>query len=140
MKRPLAIVCALLGLVWLIATAVLLFFVAGLVGVPFLLLAFVGMDGAFLLLLAILLVTNTRVAWPAPDPFGQATDDLLRPAVMIGDRPYGRRAADDRNVVARLSDILEDEASRRKPGETPAWVVSMNQRHSAEETDDVPTT
>jgi hypothetical protein len=133
MKRSLAIVAAVLGLAWLGATGVLLFFVAGLASLTWFLLAFVAMDAAFLLSVALLIETNTRRAWSAArDPYGHTTDELLRNPVMLpDDRPYGRRAHDDRNVVARLSDILEEEADRRKPGETPAWVVDVNRAHAA---------
>lgn len=134
MRRNLAITAAVLGLVWLIATGVLLFYVAGLVGVPWLLGAFVAMDGAFGLLLAVYLVTNTRRPFAA-DPYAQTTDDLLRDAVMIGDRPYGRRANDDRDVVARLSDILEEEAAKHPPStRTPPWAIEIATEHARAET------
>jgi hypothetical protein len=135
MRRNLAITAAVLGMVWLIATGVLLFYVAGLVGVPWLLAAFVAMDGAFLLLLAVYLVTNTRRPF-AVDPYAQTTDDLLRSAVLLPDgRPYGRRDRDDRNVVDRLSEILEEEAARQPPSDrTPPWAIEIASEHARAET------
>lgn len=129
MKRPLTITIILLFAVWLASLAVLLCFLAQIVGVPWLVGAIVAQIGVAAISAGILLVTNTRRPWSA-DSFGQTTDDLLRPAVMVGDRPYGRRAHDDRNVVERLSEVLEEEAGKRKPGDTPAWVIDINQRHA----------
>jgi hypothetical protein len=139
-KRPLAIVAAVLGLVWLIATGVLLFYIADLAPIQALLGAFVAMDGAFLLLLAMYLVTNTRRSWDAPDPYAQTTDELLRSAVLLPDgRPYGRRDRDDRGVVERLSDILEEEAAKRPPStRTPPWAIEIASEQAPDPTDDVP--
>ena len=134
MRRSLAITAAVLGLIWIVATGVLLFYIADLVPIQALLLAFVAMDSAFGLLLAVYLVTNTRRPY-AIDPYAQTTDELLRDAVMVGDRPYGRRANDDRDVVARLSDILEEEASKRPgPANTPAWAVEIHRQHTPDDT------
>lgn len=135
MRRSLAIVAAVLGLIWLAATGVLLFYVAGLVGVPWLLSAFVSMDGAFGLLLAVYLVTNTRRPF-AVDPYAQTTDDLLRSAVLLPDgRPYGRREKDDRHVVDRLSEILEEEAAKHPPSDrTPPWAIEIATEHARAET------
>ncbi len=131
MKRPLAATAAILGLVWLCATAVLLFYIADLAPIQALLLAFVAMDGAFLVAVALLITTNTRRPWSERDPYAQTTADLLREPVLLPDgRPYGRRAVDDGNVVERLSAILEEEADRRKPGETPKWMIDVNRAHA----------
>lgn len=130
MKRSLTITVILLFAVWLASLAILLCFLADIVGIPALVAAIVAQIGVAAVSAALLLVTNTRRPWGA-DAYAATTDELLRPAVMVGDRPYGRRAHDDRNVVDRLSDILEEEASLRKPGETPAWVLGINQRHDA---------
>ncbi len=132
MKRSLAIVAAALGVAWLIATGVLLFFIAGLASLTLMLIAFVAMDGAFLLAVALLIETNTRRAWSsARDPYGHTTDELLREAVLLPDGPYGRRKSDDRNVVDRLSEVLEEEAQKRTPGQTPAWVMDINRAHAS---------
>lgn len=131
LKRTLAIVIAAMGLVWVVATGVFLFFAADLVPIPWLLVAFGAMDGAFGLALALLITTNTRVAWQT-DPYAQTTDDLLRTGVMIGDRPYGRRAHDDSAVVKRLIDKLEQtDAARPPPPDTPQWAADLVKQSEA---------
>jgi len=143
-KKSLAICAAVFSAMWIASTGVLLFYVANLIGVPFLLFAFVTMDTAFLALLALFLVTNTNPnANRARDPYADTTADLLRDGVMLPDqRPYGRREKDDRNVVARLSDILEDEAARRPPSNhTPAWAINLaraNEPPDAAESEEEP--
>lgn len=141
MKRSLVVVCAVLGTVWITSTGTLLFYIANLAPVQALLLAFVAMDAAFVLLLAICLVSNTRPRSAWPDPWSKTTDELLHDAVQLPDGGgYGRRHSDDRGVVARLSEVLEDEAAKRPRGQTPAWVMSINQRHEspAAQFEDVP--
>ncbi len=129
MKRTITIIIIALGALWVITTGVLLFFVAGLTGVPALLGAFVGMDTAFLVLLALFITTNTRPRWP--DPYAADTLDLLRPPLYVGeDRRVKPGTVDDRSVVQRLSDILEEEASKRPaPEHTPPWAIDMNRVH-----------
>lgn len=135
MKRPLAATAAILGLAWLCATGVLLFYVASLAPIEALLIAFVAMDGAFGVALALLITTNTRRPWAERDPYADTTADLLREPVLLPDgRPYGRRAVDDRNVVERLSDILEEEAQKHPPGaRTPAWAIEIATEHAVAE-------
>jgi len=135
-KRSLAIACGVLGLVALISTGVLLFYVTDLAPIQALLLAFVALLGAFVTLLVITLVSNTRrpagIDPNAPprrvDPFGATTDEL-RGAVLLPDsRPYGRRISDDRHVVERLIDRLEkDDSARPPPVTTPQWALDLQQ-------------
>lgn len=143
MKRSLAIVAGALGALWLISVGVLLFYIAGLAGVPLLLAAVVCQIAVFLVAAALLLVTNTRRpagidpnAPPLPiDPYGDTTDGLMKHAIMLPDRkPYGRRAADDTAVVQRLIDRLEkDDAARPAPAQTPQWALDLqaNEPHAA---------
>ena len=135
MRRNLAIASAVLGAIWIAATGVLLFYIADLAPIQALLLAFVAMDAAFVLLLAICLVSNTRRPF-AIDPYAQTTDDLLRGAVLLPDgRPYGRREKDDRHVVDRLSEILEEEAAKHPPSDrTPPWAIEIATEHARAET------
>jgi hypothetical protein len=108
--------------------AVLLCFLAQLVGIPALVGAIVAQIGVAAVSAALLLVTNTRVPWTNErDPYAQTTDELLRTAVMLPDgKVYGRRVIDDRHVVERLSDILEDEAAKRPPpAAMPPWAIEI---------------
>lgn len=138
MRRSLAITIGALGVIWLAAIAVQLFFVAGLAPIAALIGAIVAQIAVFLVASALLLVTNTRrpagIDPNAPlrprDPFGASTDDLLRPAVMVGAQPYGRRHSDDANVVHRLIDRLEkDDAARPTPASAPQWALDLQQNH-----------
>jgi hypothetical protein len=135
-KRNLAITIGCLFAATLISVAILLAQVVTswpIVLAIVLLLAVFGVGGG------ILLVTNTRPSWPT-DPYAQTTDELLRGAVLLPDgRPYGRRDRDDRNVVDRLSDILEEEAAKRPPSErTPPWAIEVAREQAPDATDDVP--
>jgi hypothetical protein len=126
MKNRLYLASACLGAIWLGSTGVLLFFVAGLASIPALLLASVALSGAFVLLLAICLVSNTRRPWANErDPFGQTSEALLRTGVMVGDRPYGRRGSDDAAVVKRLIGKFEAEVQRPPPASAPAWAAEL---------------
>lgn len=136
-RYAIAITASVLGIVGLGATGVFLFFVAGLWSVPYLLIAFVALLGSFYALLSLLLTTNTRR--PAgidpnarpPDPFGQTTAEL-RDAVMVGERPYGRRGSDDTEVVKRLINKLEqDDSERPPPPATPKWALDLQQNNDA---------
>lgn len=130
MKRNLAIVIGCLFAVWLISVAVLLLFLADLAGVPALVGAIVAQIGVAVTGAGILITTNTR-AWASNDPYAATTAELLRPPLLRDDERRVRAGTiDDRNVVQRLSDILEEEADRRKPGETPAWVIDVNRTHT----------
>ena len=137
MSRSLNIAISVLFAIWLGAIAIQLFFVAGLASIPWLIGAIVAQVAVFLIVSAILITSNTRRPYgidpnrpPAPrDPFAMTSEDL-RNAVMLADQlPYGRRKQDDTHVVERLSAILEEEADRRKPGETPARVIDVNRAH-----------
>lgn len=124
MKRNLTIIAIVQGVVWLVATAVLLFFVAGLAPIQALLWAFVAMDAAFGLLFASYLVTNTRRAWPA-DPYGMTADELLRPPLLRHEeRRVTAGTIHDRSLIERMSDMIEDEAAMRPMAEKPpAWRI-----------------
>gem|GEM_PF-2251310 len=146
-----------LCVLWLLATGVLLFYAAGLATIPYLLIAFVVMQGAFLVLLTCLLVTNTRRPFgvdpnastatprqPAPanrerDPFAATTDEL-RPRVVLNDGfPYGSRRSDDVSVVRRLIDRLEtDDGARPVPDSAPSWALDLVESHAAEIFPDAP--
>lgn len=146
MRRSIAITSAILGLIWLAATGVLLFFVAQIVDLPWLLVAFVAQDGAFLLCLALFLISNTRRLYgvdpnvrneqraeqrqPAADPFASDTADLFRDAVLLPDgRPYGRRKdRDDPEVVKRLIGIPEPQAAPM-----PDWAKGMRPKGAPDE-------
>lgn len=132
MKRNLSISAAILGVMWLAATGVLLFFVAGLAGVPALLYAFVAMDTAFIVLLALFITTNTRPRWP--DPYGDATDQLLRPPLYIGeDRRVRDGTIKDRSLTERISDMVEAEAGQRPmSSSTPSWIASIRHDDAGE--------
>jgi hypothetical protein len=129
MKRTITITIIALGALWVIVTGVLLFYVAQIVGVPWLLGAFVGMDAAFFVALALLITTNTRPRWP--DPYAQTTAELLRPPLLRDDdRRTTPGTIDNRGIVARMSDMLEEEASKRPaPENAPPWAIDMNRVH-----------
>jgi hypothetical protein len=132
MKRSLSIAAALMGLAWLIATGVLLFYVANLAPIQALLVALVTQDAAFGICLALFITTNTRRAWDAPDPYAEPTAVLLRgPLLREEDRRVTSGTIDDRNVVQRLSDMLEEEAAKRPPSErTPPWAIEIASEHA----------
>ena len=131
MKRNLASITAILGALWLIATGVLLFYIANLAPIQALLLAFVIMDGAFLLLLALLITTNTRVQRQI-DPYALETDELLRPPLYAGeDRRAKLGTVDDRMLtLQRITDMVERAAALRP----------LSERTSGLFRDDEPTT
>jgi len=136
MRRNLAIAVIVLFAVWLASLAVLLFFLAQIVGVPALVGAIVAQIGVAAITAGLLIETNTRRPWSNErDPYAQTTDELLRNAVLLPDqRPYGRRANDDRNVVTRLSEILEEEAAKHPPSEhTPPWAIEIATEHARTE-------
>lgn len=130
--RPIELTTALLGTLWLAAIAIELCSIAGLVGIEWRISAIVVHVAVFVIAAALLLTTNTRRPAgvdPNAPRNGHAGDapDALRPGVLLPDnRPYGRRAADDRAVVDRLSEVLEDAASRRPgPARTPEWALNL---------------
>lgn len=139
MKRhAIPLIAALLGLVWLISTGVLLFFVAGLATIPYLLIAFVAMNGAFLISAAILIASNTRrpagIDPNAPpvsvDPFSMSSDDLKNAVLLADNMPYGRRKHDDSAVVKRLiGKFEEDDAAPPPPKDTPQWALDLQEQH-----------
>lgn len=124
MKRNLTITITALGALWVVATGVLLFYVAELAPIQALLLAFVTMDIAFLAGLALLITTNTR-PWASNDPFAATADELLRPPLLRDEERRVRAGTiDDRGVVQRLSDILEQEAALHPMSDTtPPWRI-----------------
>lgn len=136
-RHAIALTAAALGLVWLCAIGVILFYVAGLAGVPLLLAAIVAQIAVFLVASAVMLASNVRrpngIDPNAPpvreraDPFAADTRDLLRPRVQLADgKPYGARMSDDVSVVNRLIDRLEaDAAARPAPKESPAWALDL---------------
>lgn len=135
MKRNLAIAVICLFAVWLGSLAVLLCFLAQIVGVPFLVGAIVAQIGVAAISAGLLIETNTRRAWPA-DPFGFATDELIQRGVQLpSGQVFGRRD-DDRPVVDRLSEILEQEAAKRPASErTPWWI---EERRGQPQDDEIP--
>jgi hypothetical protein len=149
MPRTLAITIAVLFCLWLGSVAVLLCFLAALVGIPALVGAIVVQVGVACVGGGIILVTNTRrpagrdpdAPLRAADPYAATTDQLMREAVLLADgQPYGRRDRDDHTVVKRslteqISDLVEAEAARRpSPAKTPAWAIDLardNESHAA---------
>ena len=137
-RRWIEIVAALLGVIWLGSLGVALFFVAGLVDVPWLLGALVAQIGVFAVATALLLTTNTRrpagIDPNAPerriDPFALPTEQL-KIGVDLGDgQPYGRRNADDPAVVKRMIRQFEEEDRQRPPpANVPAWARDLQQAH-----------
>lgn len=138
MRKSLLIIVCLLGLAWLASVTVILFYVASLATVPALLGAITTQIAVFLIATAILLVSNTR------RPAGRNPDapdaPAERPRVMLSDgKPYGGRFSDDRSVVNRLSDILEDEAARRPPPpRTPDWAIGVMDGHTEIGSEELP--
>jgi len=125
-RRNLTIIAIVSGVVWLTATAVLLFYIADLAPIQALLTAFVAMDSAFGLLFGSYLVTNTRRAFY--DPYADTTEALLlRPPPHIGDeRRVKVGTAKDRTLTERISDMVEQEAAARLLSSiTPPWVASI---------------
>jgi hypothetical protein len=138
LSRQLAIVASALGGLWLLSIAVQFLFVAGLQGIAALIIAIVMQIAVFLVSGSLLLVTNTRRPRGvdpderSPDPFGQTSEELRRSVALPDGRLYGRRKVDDRNVVERLSDILEEEAAKREPPQsTPQWALNLQQHDDA---------
>lgn len=136
MKRSLAIVAAILFVLWLASIGVILFYVAGLAGVPLLLAAVVCQIAVFLVASALLLVTNTHDAPAAvnraADPFSMTSEDLKNAVLLADNMPYGRRKHDDTQVVKRLIGKFEDEdALRPAPPSTPQWALDLQQHASA---------
>jgi ABC-type transport system involved in multi-copper enzyme maturation permease subunit len=138
LKQNLAIVIGVLFAATLISVAILL---ASLLDSPLIVLAVVLLIAVFGVVFALLLVTNTRrpsgidpnLPLLPRDPFGMTSEDLRNAVLLADQQPYGRRKKDDRNVVERLSEILEDEASRRPaPDSMPPWVVDMNRSHQVD--------
>ncbi len=151
MNRTLLITIALLGAIWLASIGVLLFFVAGLTSVPWLLGAAVLQIGVFLTALGLLLVTNTRrprgINPDQPidrqvvpidiallkDPMAMTAAELERAAIMLPDgNSYGRRMKDDHEVVKRVIQKLHaDDGKRPMSSETPEWARELQQAHAA---------
>ena len=100
--KALAIVSGVLGTIWLASIGVLLFFVAGLASVPWLLGAAVAQSGVFCVAAALLLVTNTR-----------------RPRGIDPDVPIGPTLGFDQATLDAFSlttdEVLKHEKKRVKP-------------------------
>jgi predicted membrane channel-forming protein YqfA (hemolysin III family) len=79
MKRHLAIVIGVLFAATLISVAILL---AQLAVSWWIVLSVVLLIAVFGVVFALLITTNTRVAWPV-DTFGQTTDELLRNQIVL---------------------------------------------------------
>jgi len=140
MRRSLAITVAVIGLIWLASLAVMLMYVADLTDVPALVGAIVVQIGVSATLAALLIQTNTRRP-RGVDPDVNADDATIAAmgrGVMLDDgRPYGRRRNDDRNVVERLSSILEEEAAKRPgPAKTPDWAINLRESGQVEIADE----
>jgi len=137
-----------LGFAWLLSLGVLLFFVAHLVDITWLLLAVVVQIGVFLAALGMLLVTNTRrprgidpdVLTPRlmrtsdesllKDPLGMTASELARAAVLLPDgNSYGRRKHDDREIVKRVIAKIESLDSPR-PHAMPDWASAVIADHT----------
>jgi hypothetical protein len=123
MRPPILITAALLFLLWLASFAILLLFLAQLVGIRALVAAIVVQAATFLIAGAFALVSNTRrprgIDPDAPRVVGE-------PPLLPDGRPYGRRKKDDLGVLDRLSAVLESEAGKRPPPEqTPAWAADI---------------
>ena len=138
-RRWIEITAALLGAIWLASLGVALFFVAGIVGVPWLLAALIAQIAAFVVTTAIMLVTNTHDIPNAPapdrrlDPFSLPTNELRIGVELPDGRPYGRRHHDDPAVVKRLIKRFEDEdAQRPPPAAVPDWARDLQQEHGDE--------
>jgi hypothetical protein len=105
MNRILAITITILFSLWLASVAILLCFLAGLVGIPFLVGALVAQIGVAGIGGALLLVTNTRPS--------DAT------------RPWGRRQ-EDKGLIETISEAMEREAAKRPgPARTPDWAIGI---------------
>jgi len=111
MLRPLAIAISALFLAWLMSVAVVLCYLAQLVGVPALVAASVAWIGVFPIVCALLLVTNTRP--------------------IDGPKAWGRRQA-DKGIIETISEALEREAAKRPgPARTPDWAVGLDDEPEA---------
>lgn len=131
MKRTLTIIISLLFAATLISVAILL---AQVVDSLLIVLAIVVLLAVFGIGAGILITTNTR-PWASNDPFAATADELLRPPLL---RDEERRVTpgtiDDRGVVQRLSDILEDEAAKRPPPkDAPPWAIGVRHDDTSED-------
>jgi hypothetical protein len=108
MPRSLTIALTILFAAWLGSVAALLCFFTGLATIVALVATGVVWIGLPPVLAAMLIFTNTRVDWRAPD----ATPPIA----------YGRRQDDEVSVTEELSAVLERAAAGRVgPSRTPDW-------------------
>jgi hypothetical protein len=102
--KTVAMVACVLGAIWLASIGVLLFFIAGLSSMPYLLGAVVAQIGVFCVAAALLLVTNTR------RPRGIDPDVLRGPTL-------GSDQATLDAFSLTTDEVLKHEKNRVKPGE-----------------------
>lgn len=112
MKKFLVIAAIILFVFWITSLGFILLFLAQIVGIPYLVGSVIAQIVAFVLTTEIMLVTNTRVGWRAPD--------AAHPAGIA----YGRRQDDIEDVTKELSDVMERAAARQRTGpvRTPDWL------------------
>src|SRR5258706_10598215 len=136
--KTIAIVACVLGTIWLASIGVLLFFIAGLSSMPYLLGAVVAQIGVFCVVAALLLITNTHrlrgidpdvPRGPTPGTGQIAIDDepkdRPRRSIVIDEQgePYGRRHTDI--PVADIKRTIEAVQQIRAAGGAPEESITV---------------